>query len=425
MSATINNILYVNLGGSILNKSYYSILVSQATTNLGFALYTMSVTLFLFNTTESTAITSLITFVSIIARMLGSATLPIFSNRIKFRTLLITSQIVQLLFLSSLLFVYSRSYSSILLFYSFVIIGVVSFFNGWFSPLKSTIVKSIVSKDKRVQANSLLSTVDQTFQFVAWAFGGLLLAFLGKSITLEITLCLILISLISFLSLRTQDNSKEQINNDSLLKSLTNGWSYLFKNPKLRVLIIMDLIESWAGMIWIAAISLAFVKEALHKGEPWWGYINGAYYLGTMIGGFIIYRLSKKLQGNLLFFMFLGATLYGALTFIYGFISNPIIALIAVVFMGPAYILRDLSQETIFQNEVDEQTLSKIMSARSAMVQFIFMLSVLAVGTIAEVFGARFVYISAGSLLLISAMYGSYQLLLKNKKMEHKENLNY
>ena len=93
--------------------------------------------------------------------------------------------------------------------------------------------------------------------------------------------------------------------------------------------------------------------------------------------------------------------------------------------MGPAYILRDLSQETFFQNEVDEQTLSKIMSARSAMVQFIFMLSVLAVGTIAEVFGARFVYISAGSLLLISAMYGSYQLLFKTKKMEHKENLNY
>lgn len=408
-----------------MNKSYYSILVSQATTNLGFALYTMSVTLFLFNLTDSAAITSLITFISILARMLGSATLPVFSNKVKFRTLLITSQIFQFLFLSSLLFVYTSSYSSIILLYSFIIVGGVSFFNGWFSPLKSTIIKSIVSEDKRVQANSLLSTVDQTFQFVAWAFGGLLLAFLGKSITLGITLCLIMISLISFLSLRTHGNSKEQINNESLLKSLTNGWSYLFKNPKLRVLIIMDLIESWAGMIWIAAISLAFVKEALHKGEPWWGYINGAYYLGTMIGGFIIYRLSKKLQGNLLFFMFLGATLYGALTFIYGFISNPIIALIVVVFMGPAYILRDLSQETIFQNEVDENTLSKIMSARSAIVQFIFMLSILAVGTIAEVFGSRFVYISAGSLLLVSTMYGSYQLLFRNKKIEHNENLHY
>lgn len=46
---------------------------------------------------------------------------------------------------------------------------------------------------------------------------------------------------------------------------------------------IIHLIESWAGMIWIGAISLAFVQETLHKGETWWGYINGTYYLGSMI----------------------------------------------------------------------------------------------------------------------------------------------
>lgn len=46
----------------------------------------------------------------------------------------------------------------------------------------------------------------------------------------------------------------------------------------------MDLIESWAGMIWIGSVSLAFVNEVLYKGESWWGFINGAYYLGSMIG---------------------------------------------------------------------------------------------------------------------------------------------
>lgn len=410
-----------------MNKSYYSVLVSQTTTNLGFALYTMSVTLFLFNMTESIAITSLITFVSIIARMFGSATLPLFSNKMEFRSLLILSQVIQLLFLTSLLFLFSQTYSSITLFFSFAIIAIVSFFNGWFSPLKSTLIKSIVSADQRVQANSLLSTVDQTFQFVGWAFGGLLLAFLGKELVLGITLFLVLISLISFSLLKAKHNSNVQVNhnNESSLKGLVNTWSYLFKNPRLRVLIIMDLIESWAGMIWISAISLAFVKEALHRGEAWWGYINGAYYLGTMIGGFIIYRLSKKFQGNLLLYMFLGASLYGALTFVYGFISNPIVALLVVIFMGPAYILRDLAQETIFQNELDEHTLSKIMSARSTLVQFIFMLSILAVGTIAEVFSARLVYISAGVLLLTSALYGSYQLLFKNKRIKNQENLHY
>lgn len=51
------------------------------------------------------------------------------------------------------------------------------------------------------------------------------------------------------------------------------------------------------------------------------------------------------------------------------------------------------------------------------------MLSILAVGTIAEVFSARLVYISAGVLLLTSALYGSYQLLFKNKRIKNQENL--
>lgn len=87
------------------------------------------------------------------------------------------------------------------------------------------------------------------------------------------------------------------------------------------------------------------------------------------------------------------------------------------MFMCPAYILRDLAQETIFQNELDEHTLSKRMSARSTLVQFIFILSILAVGTIAEVFSARLVY--------ISALYGSYQLLFKNKRIKNQENLHH
>ncbi|YCA45021.1 hypothetical protein M1E11_07520 [Bacillus sp. JZ8] len=164
----------------------------------------------------------------------------------------------------------------------------------------------------------------------------------------------------------------------------------------------MDLIESWAGVIWIGAISLAFAQEALHKGETWWGYINGAYYLGSMIGGFLIYPMSIKLNKNLMLLMLLGASSFGFLTLSYGVVSSPTLALILVLFMGPSYILRDLCQETIFQNAADGHTLTKIMAARSTLVQFIFLLAIIGTSLIAEMFGARFVYIVAGILLLAS-----------------------
>lgn len=117
--------------------------------------------------------------------------------------------------------------------------------------------------------------------------------------------------------------------------------------------------------------------------------------------------------------MLIGAVSYGSLTLIYGFISNSYLALILVLFMGPAYILRDLTQETLIQNITTEQTRINIMSARSSLVQFIFMFSILAIGAISDFLGVRLVYVSAGILLLVSAIYGFSQLQFKKKVNKH------
>ncbi len=58
-------------------RAYYAILYSQTAINLGFSLYTMAVILFLFTKTGSTAMASLMTLVSIVCRVLGSAVLPL------------------------------------------------------------------------------------------------------------------------------------------------------------------------------------------------------------------------------------------------------------------------------------------------------------------------------------------------------------
>ncbi|ASS70031.1 MFS transporter [Bacillus atrophaeus] len=406
-----------------MSKGYYSILFSQTTTNLGFSLYTMVVISFLFKMTNSTTIASLVTLISIIFRIFGSAILPLITIQLKLHLTLIISQLIQILLLTCLFYFLLRPYSYQTIILVFIIISSISFFNGWFSPLKSALIGEIVPSDKRVKANGLLSTVDQTFQFVGWSLGGLIISLLGEGYTIIITILLLLISLFFLLfCLNTKQNG--QTNpvipvKSSPFKSLVSGWRYLFNQKQLRTIIIMDLIESWAGMIWIGSVSLAFVDEVLHKGESWWGYINGAYYLGSMIGGFIIYKLSERFQNKLIHFMLIGAFSYGTLTLIYGFISNAYLALLLVIFMGPAYILRDLTQETFIQNITTEQTRINIMSARSSLVQFIFMFSILGIGIISDLLGVRLVYVSAGILLLASALYGFSQLQFKRKVNKH------
>lgn len=397
-----------------MRRAYYSILYSQTAVNLGFSLYTMAVILFLFTKTGSTAMASLMTFVSIVFRVLGSAVLPLVTGRFTLRSLLIGSQLIQVILLVCLFYVIQTG-SSAFFFLLFCLIGGISFCNGWFAPVKSALIGEIIPPDQRVKANGLLSAADQTVQFAGWSLGGVIIAFLGESYTIIITVMLLVSSvlgIILFLQVHLCA-PPEAVRRRSLFASAASGWVYLFRQKQLRILIVMDVIESWAGMIWIGSVSLTYVHDVLHKGEAWWGYVNGVYYAGTMLGGLIIYRLSGKFERNLIPFMLTGALAYGMFTFIYGLISSAVLALFLVLCMGPACVLRDLTQETFLQNITTEQTRVNILAARSALVQFIFMFSIIGTGVISDVFGVRFIYVGAGLLLLFSVIIGFSQLQMK------------
>ncbi|WP_260631165.1 hypothetical protein [Bacillus sp. S/N-304-OC-R1] len=199
------------------------------------------------------------------------------------------------------------------------------------------------------------------------------------------------------------------------MSRLTSGWKLLFLHQGLRVIVIMELIETFVGSIWIGAVTLAYVKEALGKGEAWWGYINGGYYFGAIIGGVFVYRFSKYMQGRLTGLMLLGSAAFGLFTFAYGFVSYPLLALLLVILMGPSFQIRDLAQETMFQNSADEGTLTRILAAKSTLVQFVFVLSIVGIGILTDIIGVRLVYILSGSLMLISSLFGFIQLCLCRK----------
>lgn len=397
-----------------MNRSFYALLVSQTATNLGFALYTMAVVLHLYNETGSTALSAAVTLISVISRMISNILLPSISDRFQPVNLLKFSQISQIVLIAGLMILFLQQMKDFMLMAIFLVLALISFFNGFFSPIKMSMVKAVVPKKQRVKANSLLSSVDQTFLFAGWTFGGILLAFLGKQSTLIITIILLVISILSLFLIKKSESPAVN-SNFRVLSSLTAGWKLLFQDKGLRVLILMDLIEAWAGTIWIGAVTLTYVEDALGKGESWWGYINGGYYLGTIAGGILIYRLSYLLQGRLIIFMLIGSSAFGILTLGYGFISNPFLALLFVILMGPAYQLRDLAQTTMYQNSADETMLTKILAAKSVLNELIFVFSILGIGVLTDLIGVRLIYILSGILLIISSIFGFIQLKLQGK----------
>ena len=59
---------------------------------------------------------------------------------------------------------------------------------------------------------------------------------------------------------------------------IMEGWQSIHQTPVLKVAARMDLLESMAGAVWVAAILLVFVEEALQASSQWWGYLNGIFY---------------------------------------------------------------------------------------------------------------------------------------------------
>ena len=196
--------------------------------------------------------------------------------------------------------------------------------------------------------------------------------------------------------------------------TLLEGWKLLFQNPSLRTVTCMDLIETFAGTIWIGAITMAYVTTVLHKGEEWWGFINTSYYVGTLIGGLLAWKMSTYIQNNLIRSMAIGSLLFSILTFLYGITSSGYIALFLCILMGPCYQIRDISQTTVLQSSVAPSLLSKMYTAHGALLSTASGLSMLSVGIITDLFGVRTIYILASILILCSACL-SFNLLKYDK----------
>lgn len=78
--------------------------------------------------------------------------------------------------------------------------------------------------------------------------------------------------------------------------------------------------------------------------------------------------------------------------------------------MGLAYQLRDVSQQTVIQTNVDNQILPKVYASRSIILSTVTGSSIALFGFIADFLGIRWVYI-LGACLIASSAFLSFTLV--------------
>ncbi|KAA0544590.1 MFS transporter [Bacillus sp. BGMRC 2118] len=392
---------------------FYSYWFAKTSISLSDVIYIMVITTYIYTETNSALLAALFPLFKAISNLLAGLSSPFLYNRFSFTSLLVTLQVIKAIILTCLFlgFISFTTHIPILL----IIILLISFMEGWGNPLLNSITPRIVQKDSLMKANSILSISTQSVQIAGYSFTGFIVIHWGYQPTLLLNMLLIWLAVFSLLPVIGGIEKKYEAVEKSKWALMKQGWSLIGTNKTLRMVTLMDVIEGMAGSIWIGAVTLVYVTEALHQGEEWWGYINASYYIGSVIGGILTIYLSKVIQQNLIVSMSVGSLLFSIFTLTYGLTSIPALALLLCVAMGPAYQIRDVAQQTAFQLNISAEHLPKVYAAQSIILSTVTGLSIFLMGFIADYVGVRAVYI-LGSLLIFTSAILSFSLVITSRK---------
>ncbi|PCL93801.1 MFS transporter [Paenibacillus lautus] len=389
---------------------------AHSSISLAGVVYIMVLTTFMYQESGSAFIAALFPLFNAVARFAAGFTAPLVMEKFGFSKLLLRLQVLKALLLTTLVVLFPYISSQVAILCIFILF--IAFTEGWGNPLIQSMVPRMVAPDRLVKANSSLSVTSQSLQIAGYTFTGFLVIRYGHMPTLIMRCTLIWLSVLCFWIAARSMQSKALAaagRGKPSWEVIREGWFYLWRIPTLRIVTIMDMVEGIAGTIWVGAITLVYVKEVLHQGEAWWGFINASYYVGAILGGLLMLLLSSFIQKNLIPCMAAGSAVFSLLTLWYGLNSIPVVALILCIAMGPAYQLRDVAQQTALQSSVDQEMLPKIYASRDILLSTVTSVSIAVIGLIADTLGIRMVYIAGAICIAISAGLSFTILRLQRK----------
>lgn len=386
-----------------MKKSFHFLWISQLFANLGDVFYIVGLISILYQASESPFYMALLPFLNMTGRMISSSFAPLVFNQFRLKQLLVISQALKT---ALLLILAVESLYTLSLYFMFSIIFAVAFLDGLAQPASAALIPRIVDKSQLLRANGLLSMINESTQLGGWALGGILVAAMNGEIVIWITFILFVLSTLCLMFVIDHTPFERKINIPKK-QQLTEGFQLIWNNHSFRTIHVMIIFESIANVVWFAAIMYLFVADVLHVSEAWWGYINTTFFIGLVVGGFICTKYERSFEKNLKYIVLFSSFTMAIIMILFGFNRVAIVALLLSLFFGVFDQFKGILLGTWLQLKATDDQLIKVYSAQGVLTSMLFGLSTLLAGVFANVFSVQWLFIGAGLLLLLSAIYYS------------------
>lgn len=397
-----------------LNRNFSLLLLGQSLANIGDVLYIVSVISTIFALTGSAIAASFVPFTIASSMFTSSLLTPLLVEKLNLKWLLAGSQIAKTILLLILGFqligLTAANY-----YFIFLIIAWIAFFDGCANPIRQTLTPYYVKPEHLIQANGISETITQVIQAGMWFVGSSLLIIMSSQQLIWLVGCSFLLASL-LLCLLESVNNHETTELKGKFEKIKEGWKTLSNTPVLRRIAWIEFLETIAATVWIAAILYVFVNDALHVDEKWWGFINGANFLGLILGSAYCIKYSSFIEKKIGTFIFIGSFLSFLFTILFSLNSIPIIALLLSLCVGLFGQIKNIPQQTVIQTSVSKEQLSTVYTSLGAIGTGIFGVGSLVMGVLADLLGIRIVFVISGLLLAVvsTITHKNKQLFVRN-----------
>jgi MFS transporter, DHA3 family, macrolide efflux protein len=392
-----------------VNKNFSLLMIGQSFANIGDVLYMVSVISIIYDLKGSATAASFVPFTITICMFISSIITPLLVGKIRLNGLMAGSQIGKTILL--ILLGFSLPGITVSNYYVvFIFIGIIALLDGCANPIRQTLIPYYVKPEKLMKANGIAETVTQLIQAAMWFVGSMFLLILSPQQLIWFVGCLFIIS--SFLLCLLETVYSQTVGSAGKIEQIQEGWKTLFHTPVLRKIALMDLLESLAGTVWIAAVLYVFVSDALDVEQTWWGFINGAFFLGLILGSLYCIKYASYVERKLGTFLLAGAFFNFLLTIVFSLNSIPIFALVLSFCVGIFTQIKNIPQQTIIQTSAPKEQLSTVYTSLGAIGTGIFGVGSLLMGILTDLLGVRVVFALSGFLLALVSI-----IIYKNKSL--------
>lgn len=290
-------------------------------------------------------------------------------------------------------------------------------------PAWLALTGAIVAQDEQPRAMGL----DQASTSLAMLIGPaiappLLLAF-GPVWALLINLLSFLISALTILLIRMpgEEHGHPRATSTSFLTEARAGGQFLWQHPLLRTMLILSII-AWLGGGALSGLDIFFVTQNLHTPPAFFGVLDTALGVGTILGAVLAGALGERL--GLTRLLWCSVLALGGGILLYARLTSFVPALVVLFLLGIPFATLAVVSGPLVLRATPQELLGRVSAWFAPCSALATLLGSAAAGAIASALAGHFhrswlgltfgpidtIFMGAGVLLLLSGLYAMLHL---------------